>query len=77
MEYVEVKDVFEISNATMLVCDLFDDGIIADTLITDIGNFYKDEFSVEHLTACFSEPKCRMVGIRKKNLPKIHKIRFE
>ena len=76
MGTINVTEVFEISSATILVCDLFDDSIITDTLITDIGVFYKDEFAVEHPTACFSEPKQRVVGIRKKNLPIIHEIRF-
>ena len=76
MGMIKVIEVFEISNATILVCDLFDDSIITDTLITNIGVFNKDEFAVEHATACFGEPKHRFVGIRKKNLPIIHEIRF-
>ena len=76
MSTFKVIEIFEISNATILVCDLFDDSVITDTLITDVGVFNKDEFAVEHATACFSEPKQRFVGIRKKNLPIIHQIRF-
>ena len=76
MEVINVIEVFEIPNATILVCDLFDDNVITDTLTTDIGIFNKDEFAVEHVTACFGEPKQRIIGIRKKNLPAIHEIRF-
>ena len=77
MENIEVKEIFEISNATMLVCDLFDDCIITDKLITDIGVFHKGEFSVEQLTVCFGKPNYRIIGIEKKNLPQIHTVRFE
>ncbi len=77
MKYIKVNEVFETSNATILVCDLFDDDKITDILITDIGTFNKDEFAVERATTCFNEPKQRMIGIRKKNLPTIYEVRFE
>lgn len=76
MSTFKVFEIFEVSNATVLVCDLFDDSVITDTLITDAGIFNKGEFEVEHPTACFSEPKQRFIGIRKNNLPIIHEIRF-
>ena len=77
MSTFKVLEIFEISNATILVCDLFDDSVVTDTLVTDVGIFNKEEFEVERATACFSEPKSRIVGIRKNNLPPIHEIRFK
>ena len=77
MSTFKVFEIFEVSNATILVCDLFDDSVITDTLITDVGIFNKGDFEVERPTACFSKPKVRFIGIRKKNLPPVHEIRFE
>ncbi len=45
MSTFKVIEVFEISNVAILVCDLFDNSVITDTSITDVGSFNKDEFA--------------------------------
>ena len=63
-----VKDSFNINNATVLVCEMFEDEEVTKTLHTDIGRFNKDEFVVEKVKACFSTPTTRNIVIKKANL---------
>ena len=73
---ITVKESFEIQNATILVCDPFDPALVTDTLITDIGNFTKSDFSIVHPRNCYGNTNYQFVGIRKINLPSIRVIRF-
>lgn len=72
-----VKESFETKNITILVCEMFSDDVVTDTLVTDVGSFNNREFAVMENKACFSIPTTRHVVIRKTNLPKkIEKINF-
>lgn len=63
-----VKDSFNIDNSTVLICELFADEIVTETLQTNIGYFNKDEFVVEKIKSCFSIPNTRNIIIKKADL---------
>ena len=74
---VIVKESFAINNATVLVCEMFDNDIVTDQLITSVGNFKKGDFVVEDSKSCFSNPSTRNIVIKRVSLSnQIDKIAF-
>lgn len=73
-----VKDSFEINNKiTVLVCDMFTDDVVTNTLQTNEGLFARNEFAVEKVKYCFGTPTTREIVIRKTNLTgKIKSVDF-
>lgn len=56
---IEVKEIFKVGKNTVLVCTLFDDEEITDTIESNIGRH--TQFSVETPKACFSTPTTRNI----------------
>ncbi len=61
----KVHEVHKLNNGMpVLVCDLFEDSDITESLFTDIGIFSRKEFEVGPLRFCFSSPKTRTIMLR-------------
>ena len=73
---IAVKEVFRLNdNATVLVCDMFSDEDVKNTLQSDWGTHKK--FRVEKPKNCFSEAKTRdIVLFGKDDYSKITGIKF-
>jgi hypothetical protein len=63
-----VKETLKLNNATVLVCDLFEDSEITAKLKTNVGTFDSSEFEVETVKPCFCEPITRKIVIKKSNI---------
>lgn len=50
---------------TVLITEWFDDNIITNKLLTNIGVLEKSNFYVEHPRPCFSNPTNRLITLRK------------
>lgn len=62
------------TNATILVCDMFDDKIATKTIKSNIG--LHSSFAIETPQECFSKPKTRDVLVYGGDFSKIKEIEF-
>ena len=72
----KVKEILKINNATVLVCDLFDDSEITSRIKTNLGVFYSPEFEVEAVKFCFDKPKTRHIILKKHDIGNITDFKF-
>jgi len=59
---IKVKETFELnSEATVLVCEMFEDDIITTKIKSNIGHI--NRFEVEKIKNCFSVPATRNIVV--------------
>ena len=72
---IQVMDTVQLKEkGTLLVCEVFADEIITETIKTNIGVFHN--FAVEMIKECFSKPKTRDLLVYGGDYTKIKEIEF-
>ena len=62
---IKVLDRLQLSKYTVLVCEIFNTSDVTDRIKTNIGIFEKEDFYIDDIKNCFSEPNTRNIVIRK------------
>jgi hypothetical protein len=62
---IKVLDKLQLSKGTVLVCEIFNTSDVTDRIKTNIGIFEKENFYIDDIKNCFSEPHTRNIVIRK------------
>lgn len=74
---IKVLEIKPSKTDTMLICEKFDNDKVTDILKTNIGNFFKGEFTIGKYTYCFNEPTASIIFIRgNKDCSKIKEVEF-
>jgi len=73
---INVKETIELNrNCTILVCEMFEDGLVTDKIRSDVG--VHESFEVEKLKLCFSVSATRnIVMFNDPNSKNIKEIQF-